>query len=114
MQEVLLADPQIDVELLAFLFRRVEGDHELVIIIVIGRLVAAHKLLELLRAKACVPALEALLLEHLLDSLLEGGEPLPLLPDDVLVEVLEPLVDSGLNCCLIIFCHLDSLTYSLA
>jgi hypothetical protein len=42
LQEVLLADPEIDVELLGFLFRWVKGDHELVVIIVISRLVATH------------------------------------------------------------------------
>ena len=52
-------------------------------------------MLELLDSKRGVATGKSLLFEHLLHFLLQGSEPLPLLSDDIFVEVLESLVDAA-------------------
>lgn len=72
-------------------------------------LVATHKLLKLPWAKCSVATCQALLFEHLLDLLLQSVESLPLLPDDVFLEVADPLVDRVLDGCLVVFWNLHSI-----
>ena len=81
--------------------------------LIVAIFVSAYKLLQLLGAKARVASREALLLKHLLYSLLEGGKPLSLLADDVLIEVLQPLVDPCLNGCLIVLGNLYTIRSAL-